>query len=345
MIIAGRPINPQQRPFIIAEVAQTHDGSLGNAFAFIDVAKECGADAIKFQTHIACEESTPAEPWRVHFSRQDATRSDYWRRIEFSKDQWRELKYYADERGIIFLSSPFSIMACEWLEEIGMPAWKLASGEVHNSQLVDWVASSGKPVIISTGLSTPAETRTLVDKLLGQGIDLALLHCTTRYPTPAEDVGINLFEELLRDFTGIPIGLSDHSGTTSPAIVASYLGASIIEIHLTMHPRMFGPDVSSSLTPSQLAELVRSSEFAWQMRNHRVDKDRQLDVLTKERNIFGRSLVAVREILKGELIHESDMAYKKPGGGFLYEERHLVIGRRATITIKKNELLRGGHVE
>ncbi|NDU91545.1 MAG: N-acetylneuraminate synthase, partial [Ferrovum sp.] len=129
-------IGSGNRPFIIAEVAQSHEGSLGLAFSFIDVAKECGADAIKFQTHIASEESTPAEPWRVRFSRQDASRYDYWKRMEFTLDQWHELKVYADSRDIVFLSSPFSVQACQWLEEIGMPAWKIASGEVHNTQVL-----------------------------------------------------------------------------------------------------------------------------------------------------------------------------------------------------------------
>ena len=116
LTIAGREIGPDHPPFVIAEVAQSHEGSLGNAFAFAEVARDCGADAIKFQTHIAAEESTPSEPWRIPFSRQDASRYDYWRRMEFTFEQWVALKEHCDALGIVFLSSPFSLLACDWLE-------------------------------------------------------------------------------------------------------------------------------------------------------------------------------------------------------------------------------------
>lgn len=339
MFIAGREVSQRQKPFVIAEVAQTHDGSLGAAFAFIDVAKECGADAIKFQTHIASEESTPYEPWRVRFSRQDATRYEYWKRMEFSKDQWCELKAHADNRGIVFLSSPFSIRACEWLHEIGVPAWKIASGEVHNTQLLDWIVTTRKPIILSSGLSTIAETCALAESLASRGVQLAVLHCTTKYPTPAEDVGLNVFQSLLQSIPA-PVGLSDHSGTIHPAIVATFLGASIIEVHLTMHRRMFGPDVSSSLTPEELSYLVKGVDFSWRMRESCVDKSQQLMALTNERSIFGRSIVASRDIARGALIGDSDLLYKKPGGGIRYEERHVLIGKRAAQDIQRDQILR-----
>jgi len=343
MMIGGREVGPSHKPFVVAEVAQTHDGSLGNALAFIDIAKECGADAIKFQTHIAAEESTPSEPWRVRFSRQDETRYDYWQRMGFTKEQWRALKEHADKAGLIFLSSPFSIMACEWLEEIGVPAWKVASGEVHNLPLIEWIAGTGKPIILSSGLSTVDETTSLARSLIEQGHDVAVLHCTTRYPTPAEEVGLNLLAPLAA--TGAVIGLSDHSGTIFPSVVAAYLGASLIEVHLTMHRKMFGPDVSSSLTPEELRSLVSGVEFAWRMRSHNVVKEEQLGTLLKERSIFGRSLVARRSIRAGEAIAESDLAYKKPGGGLRYEQRDALVGKRARAQIAKDQILGMDDVE
>lgn len=345
MRIGSRLVGPAERPFIVAEVAQTHDGSLGCAFAFIDVAKECGADAIKFQTHIASEESTPSEPWRVRFSQQDLTRYDYWRRMEFTREQWGALKAHADDKGILFLSSPFSLRACEWLRELGMPAWKVASGEVHNQQLLSWIVQTGQPVILSSGLSQVEETRALVHRLRGEGVDVALLHCTTRYPTPADQVGLNVLSSFVREFEGMPVGLSDHSGTIHPAVVASYLGASIIEVHLTLHPRMFGPDVSSSLTPEQLAELVRATEFSWRMRRHPVDKAQQLGSLGKERNIFGRSLVAAHDIAAGQTLTEADLAFKKPGGGLDFAQRTLLLGRTARRAIARDQALDGADVE
>jgi N,N'-diacetyllegionaminate synthase len=329
MFIEKRKIGPTERPFIIAEIAQTHDGSLGHALAFIDVAKDCGADAIKFQTHIASEESTPGEPWRVKFSKQDATRYDYWRRMEFSRDQWRILKEHADAQGIIFLSSAFSLQACELLSELGMPAWKIASGEVHNLQLLDWIAAKKQPIILSSGLSRAEETHSVLRSLNARALDVALLHCTTRYPTPPEEVGLNILQKFIADYPGIPIGLSDHSGSITPGVIASYLGASIIEVHLTLHKRMFGPDVPSSLTPDQLSDLVRASEMAWRMRLSPIDKNKQLDALSNERSIFGRSLYTNRRIESGELLQESDIGFKKPGGGLGFQERRLIVGKRA----------------
>lgn len=345
MFIGKRKIGPTERPFIIAEIAQTHDGSLGNALAFIDVAKECGADAIKFQTHIASEESTPGEPWRVKFSNQDATRYDYWRRMEFSRDQWRILKEHADAQGIVFLSSAFSLQACEWLSDLGMSAWKIASGEVHNSQLLDWIAAKRQPIILSSGLSRTEESHSVLRNLIAKNLDVALLHCTTRYPTPPEEVGLNMLQNFIAEFPGIPIGLSDHSGSITPGVVASYLGASIIEVHLTLHKHMFGPDVSSSLTPDQLSDLVRASEMAWRMRLNPIDKNKQLDALSNERSIFGRSLYTNRRIESGELIQESDIGFKKPGGGLGFQKRHLIVGKKARRAMNANHKLELDDVE
>lgn len=345
MLIGNRKVGSTERPFIIAEIAQTHDGSLGNALAFIDVAKDCGADAVKFQTHIASEESTPFEPWRVKFSHQDATRYDYWRRMEFTRDEWLLLKEHADARQIVFLSSPFSLLACEWLRDLGMAAWKVASGEVHNPELLDWIASTGQPVILSSGLSQIEESRAVLRSLLDKKVDVALLHCTTRYPTPPEEVGLNIFQEFLGEFPNVPLGLSDHSGTTTPGIVAAFLGASIIEVHLTMHKSMFGPDVLSSLTPMQLTHLVRSTESAWRMRLNPVDKNRQLGALAKERSIFGRSLYTNRPIAVGEQLDKNAIGFKKPGGGLEYNQLSLVLGKRARRELGANHQLEIDDVE
>ncbi len=328
MQIKDKLIGSEHPPFIIAEVAQSHDGSLGLAFSFIDVAKECGADAVKFQTHIASAESTPAEPWRTPFSRQDASRYDYWKRMELTREQWQALKEYADSRNIIFLSSPFSVEACQLLEEIDIPAWKISSGEVHNLQLLQWVLGTRKPVILSSGLSTPAETITLARSIRSQGVSVAVLHCTSLYPTPAEAVGLNLMDTFFHALHGIPVGLSDHSGVPYPGIVASYQGASIIEVHLTLHRKMYGPDVPASLTPDGLAALVEGVRFAWRMRHHTVDKVQQLGALTQERVMFGRSLYTTRAIAVGEGISAADVAYKKPGGGLTYEHLERIVGRR-----------------
>jgi N-acetylneuraminate synthase len=210
---------------------------------------------------------------------------------------------------------------------------------VHNKQLLDWIVQTGDPVILSSGLSLTDETRALVHRLRAQGVPLALLHCTTRYPTPPEQVGLNMLEAFHDEFSDVPVGLSDHSGTIYPGVIASYLGASIIEVHLTLHRRMFGPDVSSSLTPEQLAELVIASDAAWRMRRHPVDKAVQLSGLAKERNIFGRSLVAAHPIAEGQLINEAALAFKKPGGGLTYDQRHQLLGKRARRDLPQDQTI------
>lgn len=338
-VIEGTPVGGERPPYVIAEIAQTHDGSLGTALAFIDLAKECGADAIKFQTHIAAEESTLREPWRKRFSHQDDSRYDYWKRMEFTFAQWQLLKRYADEVGIAFISSPFSVKACEWLREVGMRTWKIASGEVHNRELMNWILATGDPIILSSGLSLGDESRRLMKELRAGDRQVAFLHCTTQYPTPASQVGLNVFSDFKREFSDVPVGLSDHSGQIHPAVVATYLGADIIEVHLTMHACMFGPDVKSSLTPEQLKDLVQGTRFAWEMRKHPVDKSEQLAGLQKERSIFTRSLVAARDLAEGEILVAEAVAYKKPGGGLPYEDLPLLIGKTLRRSISRDEPL------
>src|SRR5436190_8788137 len=149
----AKPLPLDERVLVIAEVGQTHDGSLGLAHAFVDAVADAGADAVKFQTHIAAAESSPGEPWRVRFSYEDDSRYAYWQRMEFDEDGWRGLRAHAHDRGIAFLSSPFSLEAVELLERVGVPGWKIGSGEVSNAPLLDRVAAGGLPVLLSTGMS------------------------------------------------------------------------------------------------------------------------------------------------------------------------------------------------
>jgi len=340
MKISNKNIGYSYKPFVIAEVAQAHDGSLGTAFKFIDEANRCGVDAIKFQTHIANEESTPDEPWRIPFSSQDASRFNYWKRMEFKKEEWALLKNYAESLGLIFLSSPFSILACQWLDEINIEAWKVASGEVHNEELINWICKTGKPIILSSGLSLPEETKKVVDKIKQLSIPHALLHCTTKYPTPSGEVGINILSDYIKDYPEIPIGLSDHSSSIFPSIISAYLGASIFEVHLKLYDDMFGPDSSSSLLPEKLSELVKGINFAFEMRNNPVNKKFQLKELTNEKSIFGRSLYINNPVNKGDIIKIEDIGYKKPGGGLSYESINSLLNSYAKYDLPKNHMLR-----
>jgi N-acetylneuraminate synthase len=221
----GRPCT------IIGEVSQTHDGSLGMAHAFIDAIALAGADAVKFQTHIAAAESTPSEPWRRRFSPQDETRYDYWKRMEFTEPQWHALKRHAEEKGLLFLSSPFSLQAVELLKRVGVAGWKVASGEISNVEMLDAMIATRQPIILSTGMSDLPEVEEAVARVRTARVPVAVLQCATRYPCPPEAVGLNVIEDYRRRFPEA-VGLSDHSATIYPGLAAATLGIEVLEVHV-----------------------------------------------------------------------------------------------------------------
>src|SRR5947209_15008817 len=189
-----------KRCMIVAEVAQAHDGSLGLAHAYIDAVGRAGVDAVKFQTHIAACESSPQEPWRVKFSFQDATRYDYWKRMEFTEAQWNGLREHAEEKGLKFLSSAFSLEAVEMLKRVGVSAWKIASGEFNNTPLLDSMLDTGLPVLLSTGMSRLAEIETAVNRIRAKAAYVTVMQCTSEYPCTPEKVGINMLQVFRRRF-------------------------------------------------------------------------------------------------------------------------------------------------
>jgi N-acetylneuraminate synthase len=323
---------------IIGEVAQAHDGSLGAAHALLDAIAAAGADAVKFQTHIAAAESTPGEPWRVKFSPQDATRYDYWKRMEFTEPQWRGLRKHAEERGLLFLSSPFSIEAVELLERVGVAAWKVASGEVGNAPMFDRMLATGRPFLISSGMSPLSELDAAVRRVQSSGLPLAVLQCTSAYPCPPERVGLNLIP-FFRERYGSEVGLSDHSGTIYPGLAAAALGIDVLEIHVTHSREMFGPDVPASVTTTELRQLVDGVRFIERMRVSPVDKDAQAGELLPLRSLFTKSIVARTDLPVGTLLREEHLALKKPGTGIPAGRMHEVLNRRLARAVVADTLL------
>ena len=327
------------RCLIIAEVGLAHDGSLGLAHAFIDEAARGGADAVKFQTHIAFAESTPAEPFRVTFSRQDATRYDYWKRMEFTEPQWRELADHAGERGLLFLSSPFSIEAVELLTRVGMPMWKIPSGEVGNRPLLDAVVATGRPVLLSSGMSGLSELDAAVDQVRRAGLPLGVMQCTTAYPCPPDRIGLNMLS-VFRDRYGCFVGLSDHSGTIFPGLAAATLGSDLLEVHVTMSRGMFGPDVPASVTIEELRQLVDGVRFVERMMANPVDKDAAASEMAPLRAIFTKSIVARHPLAAGTVIGEAHLAFKKPGTGIPANRVADVLGRTLRRAVAADEMIR-----
>jgi N,N'-diacetyllegionaminate synthase len=336
--MGDRTVGPGQPCLIVAEVAQAHDGSLGTAHAFIDVIADCGADAVKFQTHIASAESTPDEPWRIKFSLQDATRYEYWKRMEFTEAQWVGLKNHTEERGLLFLSSPFSFEAVDLLKRVGVSAWKIPSGETTNWPMLDKMTATGLPILLSTGMSSLSEIDDAVKRVNASGTPLVVLQCTTAYPCPAEKVGLNLVS-VFRDRYSCAVGLSDHSGTIYPGLAAVTLGIQMLEIHVTFSRKMFGPDVSASVTPSELRQLVEGVRFIEKMMSNPVEKEDLASDMQALRNMFTKSIVASRDLPAGTVLQEKHLALKKPGTGIPPARLPEVIGRRLKRPAKKDEFI------
>ena len=323
---------------IIGEIAQAHDGSLGTAHAYIDAIANAGADAIKFQTHIAAAESTPGEPWRVKFSPQDESRYEYWQRMEFTEDQWHGLKSHADDRNLIFLSSPFSIEAFELLSRVGVEAWKIASGEVTNTLLIERMVNSGQPIMLSSGMSMINELDEIVKYIKENRNDLTLFQCTSSYPVSPEKIGLNMLAEFRQRYD-CKVGLSDHSGSIFAGLAAATLGANAVEVHVTFSREMFGPDISSSITISELSQLVEGAKFIQQSIANPVEKDQIAQEMQPLRDLFTKSVVARTDLPAGTILKLEHLTVKKPGTGIPAKQLKELIGRRLLADVKANQLL------
>ncbi len=324
---------------IIAEIGLSHDASLGNAHAYIDAVSKTGVDGVKFQTHIANAESTIDEPWRVKFSIQDESRYEYWKRMEFSEDQWLGLKKHADQVDLLFLSTPFSIEAFEMLNRIGVYAWKIASGEITNYPLIQKVASTLQPVWVSTGMSGEEEIDKVVNTLKDFNADLTIFQCTSKYPTNPEEIGLNMINKFKEKYN-CEVGLSDHSGTIYPSLSAATLGVNIIEVHTVFDKAMFGPDVSSSVTISELSQLVEGVRFTERMMRNPVNKNNIETEMDKMRNLFMKRIVTKKSISKNEFFTQDNLTTKKSNSGIPAMDWPLIINSKSEKDLPENYFLK-----
>ncbi|MGJ8666523.1 MAG: N-acetylneuraminate synthase family protein [Patiriisocius sp.] len=296
----------------IAEIGQAHDGSLGMLHAYIDAVAKTGVDAIKFQTHIAAAESSIHEPFRVHFSKQDKTRFDYWKRMEFTQEQWIEIGNHCKEVGLIFMSSPFSNEAVDVLEKAGVEQYKIGSGEVNNFLLLKKVIATRKPIIISSGMSSFEELDATVNFFKSHKATYSILQCTTSYPTQPRQYGLNVIKELKERY-GVTVGFSDHSATIAAGIAAVALGAEILEFHVIFDKAQFGPDVSSSLTMTETKQLVQGVKEISEALKFPIDKKDNSD-FKNLKSIFEKSLAINKDVKEGHSITFDDLEAKKPKG-------------------------------
>ena len=313
---------------LIAEIAQAHDGSLGILHSYIDALAEAGVDVVKFQTHVAEAESSAHEPFRINFSYEDATRYDYWERMGFDEDQWRGIKEHCDEAGVEFMSSCFSQAAVDMMERVGMARYKVGSVEITNFLLLEKIARTGKPVILSSGMSSLEELDAAVAFVQGFGNDLTVLQCTTAYPTPPERVGLNVMAVLRSRYPGVKVGLSEHTAKVATGLAAAALGAEVLEFHAVFDRRMFGPDAASSLTINEVRQLAEGVKDITTMLAHPVDKTDNT-AYAGLKAIFEKSLAVSKDLPAGHLLTFDDLEAKKPAGhGVSARDFKSVLGRK-----------------
>nr|WP_315217608.1 N-acetylneuraminate synthase family protein [uncultured Flavobacterium sp.] len=328
-------------PYIIAEIGQAHEGSLGILHSYIDALAPTGVDAVKFQMHIAEAESSEHEPFRVQFSLEDTTRFDYWKRMGFSLEQWKGIKEHCDAVGLDFICSPFSNLAVDWLEEIGVAEYKIGSGEVNNFLLLEKIAQTRKPVILSSGMSSYGELDKAVSFLRERKVDFSILQCTTAYPTQPNQYGLNVIQELQKRYA-VPIGYSDHSAKTETCIAATALGASILEFHVVFDRQLFGPDSQSSLTILETKELVRAVRNIATATSNPIDKNNNAE-FSSLKQIFEKSLAVNKDLPKNHILSFDDLESKKPRGFGIEACRFQeVIGKALSRDLKQWDFLKEG---
>jgi len=329
--------------FIIAEIAQAHDGSLGILHSYIDALAEAGVDAVKFQTHIAEAESSKHEPFRVNFSYEDKTRYDYWERMGFGLEQWKEIKSHCDEVGVEFISSPFSQAAVDLLEEVGVKRYKIGSGEVNNLLMLEKISKTAKPVILSSGMSSYKELQESIDFLAKRNVETSILQCTTAYPTKPEEWGLEIMDELREKF-GLSTGFSDHSGNVYACLAAVARGAEILEFHAVFDKRMFGPDAPASMDIDEISFMVKGVREIQRSLKVKINKDdnSKFDTL---KGIFEKSLAINKELKEGHVIRFEDLEAKKPKGyGIDAGQYENIIGQKINKDMKKWDFLNKGDI-
>ncbi len=326
--------------FIIAEAGDNHNGNLENALKLVDKAAEAGADCVKFQTFVT-EEVISRHAEMAEYQKQNTgveeSQFDMVKKLELSFEDFRQIQAYCRTKGILFLSTPFDLPSIAFLNDIGVPFFKIPSGEITNYPYLAAIGRTHKDVVLSTGMCTVEEIREAIAVLEENGAGrMTLLHCNTEYPTPYEDVNLNAMETMRAVF-GKEVGYSDHTLGIEVPVAAAALGAVIIEKHFTLDKDMEGPDHKASLEPEELAAMikaVRNIETALGS-SEKKPSPSELKNLAAAR----KSIVARRNIRQGELLTEENLAVKRPGAGISPMRYPDVLGTRAVRDFKADQFI------
>lgn len=331
--IGTRRIGPDYPPFVIPEIGINHEGDMGKARRMIDDAAAAGAEVVKFQSHSPADEMIPNE---VVPANADESIWEIISRCTLTWDQEVELKAYAESKGLIYLSTPFSREAADHLQEMGVAAFKIGSGECNNLPLIDHIAGFDKPVILSTGMNDLTSIGRSVEVLRGR-VPYALLHCTSLYPTPRDKVRLGALSELRDEFPDAVIGLSDHTLSNHVALGAVALGASILERHFTSERSWPGPDIEISMAPDDLADLVKGSRWIHEALGG------SKEILREEQPTIDfayASVVTIRPVREGDRLDRDNLWVKRPGTGEIQAvDFERVIGRPAARDLPRDHQL------
>lgn len=339
-VIGDRVVGEGAPVFIVAEAGVNHNGDPALARRLVDAAVEAGADAVKFQTfrtEALVSRSAPKAAYQRETTGAGESQGDLLARLELTPDQQAELEEYCAKRGILFFSSPFDEGSADALEALGVRLFKLPSGEITNLPFLRHVAAKGRPIILSTGMSTLTEVEAAVAAVRAAGDPpLALLHCVSAYPAPASEMNLRAMDTLRARF-GCPVGLSDHTLGLEVAVAAVARGAAIVEKHLTLDKRMPGPDHRASLDPGELAALVRAIRL---IESALGDGEKRLMPSEADtRRVARKSLVAARPIRAGERLSADALAVKRPGTGISPADLPRVLGRTVRRALAADEVL------
>ncbi|WP_061019382.1 N-acetylneuraminate synthase family protein [Vibrio splendidus] len=331
--IAGRKVGLEHSPLVIAEIGINHEGSLKVAFEMVDAAISGGAEVIKHQTHVV-EDEMSEEAKSVIPGNADVSIYEIMERCSLNEADETKLKEYVESKGAIFISTPFSRAAAERLERMGVPAYKIGSGECNNYPLLDLIASYGKPVILSTGMNDIPSIQKAVDIFRKHETPFCLLHTTNLYPTPDHLIRIGAMEQLQEAFPDAVVGLSDHSIDNLACLGAVACGASVLERHFTDSKSRPGPDICCSMDAEECRELIEQSARMAKMRGGKKEAAKEEQVTI---DFAYASVVSIEEIKAGEELTRDNLWVKRPGtGDFLADDYESLLGKKASVDIAKD---------
>ena len=326
--------------FIIAEVGVNHNGNIDVAKKLIDVAKESGANCVKFQTFVTDEvisKNTPLAEYQKN-STNVSSQYELVKNLELSENDFLELKNYTEKSGLIFLSTPFDLHSVNLLDRINVDAFKISSGEITNKSLIEKISTYKKPIILSTGMSNLDEISEAINWITQNGCtSLAILQCTSNYPTELSNCNLSTISTLSEKYH-VPIGFSDHTLDSLASIVAIGLGVKIIEKHITLSKDMSGPDHKASLEPHEFKSFVNQIRLAESILGDGIKKC--LPCETNVKLVARKSLVVIDDMKKGEILTIDKIAIKRPGTGIEPKYIEQILNKKLKNEIKKDQILR-----